>query len=282
MILNTAVRTGSDYAVEVSVKNSTQAAALIDSQVTFWGTPGDVRHNSSRGWECVGDRRLATEKPCEPFTGEAKAFLTLPTTCGPAPRTTVTGDSWPTGGSVDGLEGAYTFAAASSNCGLLDFKPTITAKASTARASTPTGLTVDVSVPQASTISPGGLAEADVQDTTVTLPEGVQASPAAANGLLACSSGNVGLEGVGVEGEQLQNDHFSREEEHCPEASRIGSVSIRTPLLKEPLEGGVYLASQDTNPFASPLVLYVMAYDPISGVRVKLAGESASTPRPDG
>ncbi len=273
VILNTAVRTGSDYAVEVNVENSTQAAALIDSQVTFWGTPGDARHNSSRGWECVGDRRLATARPCEAFTGEAKAFLTTPTSCGPAPKTTLTGDSWPLAGNVEQLEGEYTFAAASTGCQLLGFTPAITVRADTTRASTPTGLTVNVAVPQASTISPTGLAEADVLDTTVTLPEGVQASPAAANGLLACSSASVGLEGGVAEGEQLQNDHFSREEEHCPEASRIGSVSIKTPLLKEELKGWVYLASQDTNPFSSPLVLYVMAYDPISGVRVKLAGE---------
>jgi hypothetical protein len=273
VILNTAVRTGSDYAVEVSVENSTQAAALIDSQVTFWGTPGDARHNSSRGWECIGDRRLATEKPCEAFTGEAKAFLTTPTSCGAAPKTTVTGDSWPLAGNVEQLEGAYTFASASTGCELLGFAPAISVKSDTSRASTPTGLTVNVEVPQASTISPTGLAEADVKDTTVTLPEGVQASPAAANGLLACSSASVGLEGGVAEGEQLQNDHFSREEEHCPEASRIGSVSIKTPLLKEELKGWVYLASQDTDPFSSPLVLYVMAYDPVSGVRVKLAGE---------
>jgi hypothetical protein len=278
VILNTSVRTGKDYAVEVSVKNSTQAAALIDSQVTFWGVPGDARHDAARGWECIGDRRVNTNKPCTPLgESEPKAFLTLPTTCSSTPTTTITGDSWPEGTGADekvnDLAASYAFPSALSGCELLGFEPTIAVKTESTAASTPSGLTVNVAVPQASTLAANAFAEADIQDTTLTLPEGVQASPGAANGLLACSSGSVGLDGGLAADEQLQNDHFSGGEVTCPEASKIGSVSIKTPLLKHELKGWVYLASQDTNPFTSPLVLYVIAFDPETGVRVKLAGE---------
>ncbi len=47
-------------------------------------------------------------------------------------------------------------------------------RAGWAGGSTPTGLTVGVHVPQEASLNPTGLAEADVKDTTVTLPEGVR------------------------------------------------------------------------------------------------------------
>ena len=73
-------------------------------------------------------------------------------------------------------------------CGQLPFTPSIVHGPPNAHAaSTPTGLSVNVRVPQKTTLEPEGLAEADVKDTTVTLPEGMQLNPSAANGLEACS-----------------------------------------------------------------------------------------------
>ena len=71
VILTTAVRTGSNYAVEVTTTDTTTSAELLSSQLTFWGVPGDPRHDASRGWECLGNGHYATErtrthKPCLP------------------------------------------------------------------------------------------------------------------------------------------------------------------------------------------------------------------------
>ena len=165
----------------------------------------------------------------------------------------------------------------------LPFNPSIEVEPDEHSASTPTGLNVDVRVPQANTLSASSLAEADVKDTTVTLPEGVQLSPGAADGSPACSAAEIGLLEGFAESQQTENDHFSADPPDCPEeagapSAKVGTVRIRTPLLANELEGGVYLAQQGTDPFQPPLVLYVIARDPVSGVLVKLAGKITPDP----
>jgi hypothetical protein len=68
-------------------------------------------------------------------------------------------------------------------------------------------------------------------------------------------------------------EHENREPSLCRNPSKIGDVKIVSPLLKEPIEGSLYLAKQDTSPFRPSLVVYLMAYNKTLGIRVKLAGE---------
>ncbi len=281
--LDTAVRTGDGYAVEVSVKNASEAAEVLSTVITIWGTPGDANHDNARGWPCVGGgfwvENLEPRPACNPLGQlHPSPYLTMPTTsCTSQLETSVVAQSWNPGAQalapVAPAEGTSL-----EGCGNLPFEPSITVQTDQRAASTPSGLKVEVVVPQTTTLSAGGLAEADIGETTVALPEGVAASAGAANGLEACSVGQTGFKGSDADtGAALETElgeqRFTPEGVSCPDASKIGEVAIRSPLIEHEVKGFVYLGSQDTNPFASPLVMYLIAEDPVSGTRVKLAGE---------
>jgi hypothetical protein len=149
-------------------------------------------------------------------------------------------------------------------CNRLPFNPSIKVIPDGTAASTPTGLTVDEHVPQESSLVGAGLAESDVKALSTALPEGVTLNPSAADGLEACSESEIGLQ---------RNSPPS-----CPDASKVATVKIKTPLLPDPLEGAAYLAAQNENPFGSLVALYIYAEDPVSGVRAKAAGEVVEDP----
>jgi hypothetical protein len=288
VILDTSVRTGGDYGVVVSVSNITQLAAFLGSQVTFWGAPSDHRHDGQRGTNCL-DRIAEPKLPNggELFCplGEAEQpFLIMPTVCSGVPRTSVEADSWSEPGVFSSTE--YEFQNNEGErlpfdgCNKLGFEPSIVVRPDGQQASTPTGLTVDVHVPQEASLTPDGLAESAVKSITVALPEGVAVDPSGADGLQSC----VLLSGKTWAQEELEEkglisgiDLETRQPANCPEASKIASVKIHTPLLPNPLEGAVYLATQNANPFGSLIAMYLVAKDPVSGVLIKLAGQASLT-----
>jgi hypothetical protein len=289
VVLDTSIQTGKGYAAEVTVRDGSQAAEVLTTVVTIWGVPGLAQHHNARGWECfAGGVQVQGVEPVPPCPadppGTAAPFLTLPTTCGEALESTVQASSWKPGAQLVPEEGfPVSGTTAQQGCERLPFEPSLSAQPDQREASTPTGLSVDVTVPQNTTLSATGLAEADIKDTTLTLPEGMQANAGASDGLAVCGTEAAGFAGKDTDSEgALQNElsaqQFTSSGVTCPAASKIGTVNIKTPLLSNELTGNVYFGSQDTNPFASPLVLYLVAEDPASGVRVKLAGEVKLNP----
>ncbi len=296
VVLRTAVPSGGGYGVQVSVEDASQAAQVLSSEVTLWGVPGDARHNASRGWGCL-DQGLTQNLSCEPFPEPApKAFLTLPTSCKSPPETSVSGESWPAGDALPALQLAaentnYTFPSKLTGCDALEFDPSILVEPEQHSASAPTGLDVGVAMPQPGLLAPEGRAESALKATTVRFPPGLTLNPSAANALEDCAASEFGFldrfghpfgdEGVAEEqqtGNETFESPFSTQAPGCKDAAKVGTVNISTPLLPHELTGSVYLAAQNTEPFKSPLALYLLAEDPAEGVRVKLAGSVVIEP----
>ena len=193
----------------------------------------------------------------------------MPTSCSAPFEPSVTADSW---AQPEALTAPVFYSLKTplgeplglDGCNRMPFSTSISVAPDSSQGSTPSGLTVGIHVPQEEALNAEGLAPSSVKDTTVTLPAGVALNPSGADGLLACSTAQIGLS--------------SPAEQECPSSSKVGTVEIHTPLLPNPLVGAAYLATQDENPFGSLVALYLEVYDPVSGVRVKLAGEVKPDP----
>ena len=238
------VRSGGDYGVTAEASGISAGEGVVAVSVTLWGVPGD--HGTG-----------AATKP----------LLRNPTSCSGPLKTTMRVASWQ---APTSFAQAVSEMAGMTGCERLHFTPTIEVTPESASSESPTGLSVDLHVPQNE--DPTGLAEADLRNAVVTLPEGVTVNPSDAYGRQGCAPAQIELHGPAPA--------------QCPEASKIGSVQIETPLLEHPLKGGVYLAQQGNagpaqgeNPFGSLLAIYIAVDDPQSGVVVKLAGEVSANPQ---
>jgi hypothetical protein len=288
VVIDTTVHTSTDYGVSATVANATAAAQVLGAQVVFWGDPGDPSHDNARGWSCLREGHQASKgATCEPPTTRTTTpFLTLPTSCTGQLASLMAGESW----TNNPIQATYTFKdelgqplASLENCDQLPFEPGLDIRPQqeehqeTTSASTPTGLDAKVTLAQQGTLTDGLLGDADVRSTSVTLPAGMSLNPGAANGLEACSQAQVGYEGPGgtdpFSPGAPEPLHFSTAPADCPKGSKLGRVRIKTPLLDEELEGSVYLAEQDHNPFGSLIAMYIVAESEKLGLTVKLAGE---------
>jgi hypothetical protein len=277
VFIDASVRNGADYGVVAHVDNITQTAEPLLSEVTLWGVPEDSRHDRQRGWGCLYEARGArSSQPCVPAAERnPKPFLSLPTSCNRTLGTKVEGNSWEAPSSFFEVTGAFEPATPLRGCNRLPFGPQVAVTPDGQQASRPTGVSFDVHVPQEADENAQGAASSNIRALTVTLPPGVSVNPSAADGLQACSEQQVGyLNERGALEEMLFSSTLP--EPFCPDAAKIGTASIKTPLLAQPLQGGVYLATPapngeaGKNPFNSLVALYIVLQDPASGVLVKL------------
>jgi hypothetical protein len=244
-------RPNGEYSLTVDSDETSQSLPLISIGLTFWGVPADSSHDAERGG---------------PVTTARLPLLTNPTDCAAGPvATTLSYDSWqqpeffPPVSFLSHDDAEPPNPIGVEECGRVPFTPSMSAEPTTTTADSPTGLQVDIHLPQEGFLNPVGIAEADLKKAVVVLPERMSVNPSSANGLGACTTIQANLTG--------------EEPATCSNDSKIGSVEIDTPLIDHAIKGGVFLGAQKENPFGSLLATYIAVDDPVSGTVIKLPGK---------
>ncbi len=274
------IKDSEPYNINAQLTNVPQPEPFYGAVLRLWGNPADPVHDPYRG-RCVEGQGGTVPYPELPSRGvcptnvAAQPFLTLPRSCQGPLASTYKIESWQNPGVFD-AGGELTHdnsvppsPAGFTGCSKLGFSPHITARPTTSSAESASGLAFSLDVQDEGLTSSTGLAQSDIRKAVVTFPEGVTVNPSAAGGLDVCTKANL-------ESERLN----SAPGEGCPEASKLGTVQVETPLLEnEVLEGSLFQAQQDDsatstpgaeNPFDSLLALYVVIKSEKLGVIVKL------------
>jgi hypothetical protein len=244
--VDVSIRSNGDYGVTATAHNINAGAPVYGATVHLWGVPADSSHDAIlRG----GPSGLAR-----------KPFLRNPTSCtGPTP-TTIHGISYH---EPDTVVSANSLAPATSGCAAVPFAPSISVSPDTKKAGTPAGFHIELKLPQNE--NPEGLATSDLKRVAMTLPAGVSINPSSADGLASCSD----------------SDFASTGEDNCPDASKIGNVQIKTPLLPNPLQGSLFLGApleQNAAAAASGRMFRLFLEAEAAGVRVKRVGTVVPDP----
>ena len=258
------LRSDGDYGIDILDLTVPDVLPIVVTE-TIWGVPGDPSHDAQRTETTINGG------PPTPFEDPVhNPFLSLPSACGDplSAKVSVTSVEEP-----ENLQSASTVLNAEegeapsglSGCNALEFKPTISSKATTNLADSPSGLDFKIHQPQDN--NPDGLSTAHLKDVKVTLPEGMTLNPSAGNGLEACTNAQIGYAPSGGK------IHFSKTPQSCPGASKLGTLEVNTPLLDHKLSGQIYLAKPYENPFANLTAIYLAIEDEQTGIVAKLAGK---------
>jgi hypothetical protein len=252
LFVDSSLRQGDD-GMTLSVGRVFELLAPTAIKLTLWGDPGDPSHDALRGRCATGE-----ETSC-PVPASPAAFVTLPTSCAGGPDTTTTAlaDSWQE--PATWLSDAIPFPQMTA-CQRLSFAPTLRVVPTSSQVDAPSGYQLQLSLPQ--NADPDGLASAQPQYASVTLPAGTSLSLSSMNGASVCETAQFARNVPPI----------------CPASSFLGRVTIYTPLLADPLEGRVILATPNANTLGALVPLYLVAEAPMSGLRIELAGQLALSP----
>lgn len=249
ILISFGVRSGQDYGLTATSRSIPQLAVL-GMDITLWGVPADPSHDAERGSCGVS---IDPADLC-PIGIERKPFMVNPTDCTQEAgaklrlRSYEQPDRWiertapqpkPTG------------------CDQLSFEPHISVTPQNPVVDQPTATRVTLGIRQNE--DPDGLGSPALRDVIVRMPKGMTINPSVAHDRTACSDGAFAINSGAAAA--------------CPAGSKIGTIGLDVPALRDPLPGDVYLAEPKPG---APFRLFLYAES--QGVRVKLQGDILPDP----
>jgi hypothetical protein len=198
-----------DSRLEVQIEGIPQPSILssptVGTKFTFWGIPADHQEGTSI--------------PRRPL-------LTLPTRCGDPLEIGLRIREWT---DPEWMSGPVDSGIPLGGCGNLPFSTKVDLELENPSVDAPSGTAVSLVLPQGSG-DPDGLVSSQAKSARVELPAGMALSPGVADRLSTCSDAQLRQ---GQEGEP-----------QCPPSSKVGTVQISAPQLREPLGGNIYLGQE--------------------------------------
>jgi len=233
----------SDNGIDIVTSMAPSAVPISKFEVQLWGVPSDSKYDPVRAACTDGLYGASMSGVLCPSSAVRSSFLRLPTSCG---------DPLVWGVDINSYQHPETFqhqetsTSALIGCRLNPFDPSLSLVTSTSAPHAASGVDTTLVMPQDPV---NGVMPADIRTVTVRLPAGVAINPSSAGGLQACTDADLKIRQEGPA--------------TCDPASKIGTVSVSTPLLDHPIGGSVFLRTQNSS-------------DPVSGEMFRLAIEMRS------
>jgi hypothetical protein len=263
---------GGGYTLSLDATGVSQLLDFSGLNLSLWGIPWNPSHDFQRG-NCLKEAEPAfgwcKHSVGPPAEFPPQAFLTLPGACGGL-SFSATADSWQQPAQVSASavnRDSKGNPVSLSNCATLAFSPESEAFLTTTKASSSSGYNFRLGNDNTGFTAPNLRAPSQTRTAIVSLPPGTSINPSLGAGLGVCAPAQFEAESA-----------TSFQGQGCPNASKIGDFTVKTPLFEETLEGAVYLAAPHNNPFGTLVAIYLVARAPARGVIVKLAGRVDPNP----
>ena len=254
------------YNLALDATDIPQSLEVSAIAVSIWGVPWAAVNDSRRG-DCLNEEDPALGRAkCsvgEPTNVFPFAYLTLPTVCEGALSFTATASSW-AGGAASAQatnRDAEGNPAPQEGCESLVFEPEPLGFLTDKKASSATGYNFRLKANYEGLLLPRLRAPAQTSRIHLDLPKGVTINPSVGAGLGVCTPGQYASE----------TDQWTSDS-GCPSTAKIGDFRLHSPLYREWIDGGIYLAQAHQNPFDALVAVYLVAKSPERGILVKVAG----------